>query len=170
MSKLSRPATFKTRLMVANSTFMSILVYLIPVWGSAEKYLIKALQVMQNMAALCVTRLGYFTSTSVLLKQCNWLSISQLVTYHTALQVYRVRSNKHPVYMHEKYSRSFPYKTRVAAQQQIRLGAQGMASRSFICRSVKTWNSIPQEIRAIEKFSKFKKELKTWIQANISID
>ena len=43
LRKLSVNATFKTRLMAANGAFMSILTYLIPLWGGTEAYLVKAL-------------------------------------------------------------------------------------------------------------------------------
>jgi hypothetical protein len=50
--KVCARAPLPTRLMVANGIFMSKLCYLIQLWGSADKYLIKALQVLQNKAAI----------------------------------------------------------------------------------------------------------------------
>ena len=91
LSKVSRFASFKSRLMIANSIFNSTLTYMIAIWGGTDKYVIWALQVMQNKAARCVTRLHWFTSTKKLLLQCNWLSVRQLSTYHTALQVYKTK-------------------------------------------------------------------------------
>ena len=41
-------ADFRTRRMIANGIFMSKLVYIIPVWGGCEKFLIRGLQVVQN--------------------------------------------------------------------------------------------------------------------------
>ena len=67
---------------------MSIIVYVIAVWGGTEGFIIKAVQVMQNRAARCITKLGWFTPTKKLLTQCNWLRINKLFFYHTALQVY----------------------------------------------------------------------------------
>ena len=46
ISKLAVNATFKTRLMAANGAFMSLLLYLIPLWGGTEGYLLKGLQVL----------------------------------------------------------------------------------------------------------------------------
>ena len=56
LKKISRNGTFKTRLMVANSCFLSILSYMIVVWGGTEDFVIKAVQIMQNKAARCVTK------------------------------------------------------------------------------------------------------------------
>ena len=43
LKKISRVADFKTRKMLADGLFMSKLIYLIPLWGGCEKFLIKAL-------------------------------------------------------------------------------------------------------------------------------
>ena len=71
LKKLSVKASFKTRLMVANATIMSIMVYMIPVWGGTEESIIKAAQVIQNRVARIVTKLSWFTPHRILLKQTN---------------------------------------------------------------------------------------------------
>ena len=96
LSKLCNIANFKTRKMVADGLFMSKLVYLIPLWGGCESYLIRALQIVQNKAARCVTRRGKYTSTRNLLTECGWLSVNQLVFFHTVLLLFKVRKNKKP--------------------------------------------------------------------------
>ena len=85
-------ASFKTRLMVANATIMSTMSYMLPVWGGTEDYIIQAAQVIQNRAARTVTKLDWFTPQRILLQQTNWLSIRQLIHYHTLLQVWRTRA------------------------------------------------------------------------------
>ena len=52
--KFAGTGTFNTRLMVANGVVMSKLVYLITVWGGAQKYLLNSLQVQQLRAARSV--------------------------------------------------------------------------------------------------------------------
>ena len=110
ISKLSVSASFKTRLKVANAIFNSILIYMIPVWGGTEEYVIQALQVMQNKVARSVTKLPWDTPTQKLLLQCNWLSVKQLTTYHTLLQVYKIRQTGEPKYIMDKFSNAFPTK------------------------------------------------------------
>ena len=67
LKQMSKVADFKTRKMLANGLFMSKLIYLIPLWGGCEKFLIKALQIVQNKAARTVTKLGMFTPIRTLL-------------------------------------------------------------------------------------------------------
>ena len=114
VSKLSVNTSFKTRLMAANGAFMSVLIYLIPLWGGTEQYLLKGLQVLQNRAAMCVTKLSWFTPTRQLLSQCTWMSVCQLIQYHSILQTHKVLKTKTPLYLSSKLVTDHPYQTRQA--------------------------------------------------------
>ena len=168
LRKLSINATFKTRLMVANSCFMSIIIYMVSVWGGTEDYIVRAVQVMQNKAARCVTKQSWFTPTKRLLLQCNWLSIKQLIFFHTALQVWRVKASKCPVYIESKLQLC---KTRSSAQGNLLVPVveRSSSSKSFMVRSAVTWNQIPAEIRSCKSLETFKRNLKQWIKANVEI-
>ena len=97
-------APFVTRLLVANGIFMSKLCYLIQLWGGAEGYLLRSLQVIQNRAARVVTRLTWFTPTRTLLKKCKWLSVKQLVFYQRVVAVHKIVKTKSSLYLHQKMS------------------------------------------------------------------
>ena len=68
LKRVSRNASYLTRLMVGNACFMSIIVYMIPVWGGTDGFIVRAVQVIQNRAARCITKLGWFTPTEKLLQ------------------------------------------------------------------------------------------------------
>ena len=168
LKKLAVNANFKTRLMVANSCFMSIIIYMVSVWGGTEDYIVKAVQVMQNKAARSVTKQSWFTPTKRLLLQCNWLSIKQLIFFHTALQVWRVITSKCPVYIETKLKLS---RTRSSAQGNLLVPVveKSFSSKSFMVRSAVIWNQIPAEIRSCKSLETFKRNLKQWIKANVEI-
>ena len=168
LKKLAVNANFKTRLMVANSCFMSIIIYMVSVWGGTEDYIVKAVQVMQNKAARCVTKQSWFTPIKRLLLQCNWLSIKQLIFFHTALQVWRVNASKCPVYIETKLQLS---RTRSSAQGNLLVPVvdNSVSSKSFMVRSAVTWKQIPAEIRSCKRLETFKKNLKQLIKANVEI-
>ena len=172
LQKVSIFATFKTRLSAANGAFMSVLAYLIPVWGGCEGYLVKALQVLQNRGARQVTKLSWFTPTRKLLHQCNWLSITQLIFYHSTLTVFRSVRNKEPLYLSQNLNTVHPFPTRLAAGGGIRLdGNHGeLVNKSFLIRAAKQFNSIPPSIRMSRSLPSFKQQLKLWIKTNISPD
>ena len=169
LKKLSVNASFKTRLMVANATIMSTFSYMLPVWGGTEEYIIKASQVIQNRAARTVTKLSWFTPQRILLQQTNWLSIRQLIYYHTILQVWRTRFHGKPRYIEMKINRGFNYRTRgVAAGTytadgflQIPETKKALAKKGMMVRGPTLWNAMPRELRVFTGgLAKFKKELK----------
>ena len=172
LQKISIHATFKTRLTSANGVFMSVLAYLIPLWGGCEGYLVKALQVLQNRAARQVTKLSWFTPSRRLLKQCGWLSIRQLIFYQSALTVFRAVKTKEPLYLSEHLITVHPYPTRLAAGGGLRVDGLhgGLASKSFLVRVAKEFNTIPSDIRLSRSIPSFKKQLKKWTKDNSPLD
>ena len=168
LKRIAANASFKTRLMVANSCFLPIITYMISVWGGTERYIVKMVQVMQNKAARCVTKQSWFTPTRTLLKQCNWLSIEQLIVFHTALQVWSIRSNRCPAYIDSRFQLS---RTRSSAQGNLEVPAAqtSIATKSFMVRAALVWNQIPIEIRQGKSEETFKRKLKQWVRMNIEV-
>ena len=160
--------------MIADGIFMSKLIYLMPLWGGCEKYLLQSLQVIQNKAARVVTKLVYDTPTEKLLNQCNWLSVNQLMVFHSLILVFKTLQNKSPIYLYDRIVGSFhySYKTRFSKENKAgpRFAAKHQISnRSFQWRATSQWNMLPKEIQKIEKLPKFKKSLKLWIKINIQL-
>ena len=172
LGKISSISTFKTRKMIANGIVMSLLVYLIHLWGGAADYLITFLQVLQNRAARLVTKLGWFTPTKVLLTQCGWLSVRQLVEYHSLLLVYKIRSEGKPVYLKQKLCNQFSYNTRLSRTNGIKLAGpikSELHKQSFIPRASNSWNKLPGSLRVTSKTNVFKGKLKSWVKENVPI-
>ena len=129
--------------MIANGIVMSKLVYLIQWWGGCSSYLIDYLQILQNRAARLVTRNGWHTPTDKMLRQCGWLSVRQLVLYHSLILVFKIRQEAKPEYFREDFSAAFPYRTRLATSMGVRRGDQSTHSASqssFVPRSSASWN------------------------------
>ena len=169
---VSRVSSFKNRKLIAEGIFMSKLTYLIPLWGGCCKYLLKALQVIQNRAARTVTRLGWDTATKDLLRQCGWLSVHQLAFYHSVLLVYKVVQNKSPQYLASMFDTPYQYPTRQADSGIIKhVGAPGseLVRKSFRWRASEEYNLLPAEIRTSSKLLDFKKSAKKWIMENVEI-
>ena len=101
----------------------------------------------------------------LLLQQCNWLSIRQLIFYHTVLHVWRVKSSELPI--HGKLQSAF---TRSAVEGTLRVPQfeRSVSGKSFMVRAALMWNTIPPSLRAMKQT--FKKNLKHWIKQNIEID
>ena len=172
LSKVSQTADFKTRKMIGNAIVMSRIVYVIQLYGTAADYLINSLQVLQNKAARIITKLGWGTRTSVLLKQLGWLSINQLIVYHSLILVFKFNQNKKPAYLHGKFKKNFSYRTRQATGNCIQVSETPGGDKTktaFVHNSTILWNSLPLNLRKTQKLLKFKMELKKWIMTNVAI-
>ena len=175
LGKMAKVAPFKTRKMLANGMVMSSLIYLIQVWGGSSLFLIKILQVLQNRAARIVTKSGWLTSTKSLLDQCGWLSVKQLVEYHSLLLVYKIKSEGKPAYLFTKLSQPFTSSTRFSAgnisENKIKetRNDNELHKSSFIPRTISSWNSIPSNVRLSPDLKTFKVRVKVWIRNNIDL-
>ena len=151
---------------------MSVFTYMIAVWGGTEGYIIRAAQVLQNKAARIVTKLGWFTSQRVLLQQTNWLSINQMIFYHTILHVWRARKDRRPEYLSEMFSSDYAHQTRVVTAGNLRVPEMetSLAKRGIRVRGATMWNSLPTVLKGYTgKLLGFKKELKAWVRKNIEM-
>ena len=171
---MSKVSDFKTRKMLANGLFMSKLVYLMPLWGGCEQFLIRSLQTMQNKAVRVVSSRSIYTPTKTLLKECGWLSVVQLIFFHSVLLLFKVRRAKSPSYLYEMCSSDVRYDTRLDRTGKLSVNADyvpesGLNLKSFRWRSVTYWNRLPVELRQIENVATFKSKLKNWIQENIEV-
>ena len=171
---ISGVASFKVRLMIANGIFCSKLIFQISLWGGTEDYLLQALQVVQNKAARFVARRGKYTPVADLLTQCGWLSVKQLVFYHSVILIYKTILTTFPKYIYSKLSTQFPYNTRLAESDSVRMGSEfksklELTEKSFMNRATVSYNKLPPELRKIPKLETFKEKLKVWVLENVKI-
>ena len=150
---------------------MSKLSYLIQLWGGTSEGLLTALQVNQNKVMRLVTRCSWYTPVRVLLRQCNWLSVRQLVSYHTALLTHRIVVTGKPAYHYHKLcSSSHDHNTRstVKFSEQFK-GKTALTLNSFFYRGAKIYNRLPAELTQMNNLCSFKRKLKLWILRNVNM-
>ena len=172
LAKLGINATNQTRLLAANGVFMSSLSYLIPAWGGTESYLLDSLQILQNRAARIVTRRNIYTTLTELLQICDWLSVRQLVVYHTVSLTRKIIKTGKPVYLAKRLSSDFLRQTRQSTMGNLKAAPmpnRQLTERGFLYRAPQTFNQIPAEIRSLQSDYIFKKKLKIWVSQNIPI-
>ena len=173
LSKISAYSSFKTRKTIANGVVMSYLTYLIQLYGGCSEYLLTGLQVQQNKAARLVTRLGWGTPTRALLLQCGWLSVRQMVVYHSLLLLFKSKQTGKPEYIYSKINNKFTRVTRLATFGGIkddRRFESSLAQSSFIPRTVKLWNEkLPETLRVEKSLTNFQGKLKIWVKNDVEI-
>jgi hypothetical protein len=189
LSKISKLTSFKTRKTIASGIFMSKLIYLMPLWSGCEDYLVKCLQVVQNKAARTVANLNIFTPTRTLMKVCGWMSVRQLLAYHSLVLLQKTLVSQTPVYLYKKLTvgGDFSYKTRQAATcppgfsftvthptdsgavRQESGAKKGISKQGWCWKSVQLYNTLPPDLRLERKLPNFKKRLKEWIGMNVAL-
>ena len=135
-------------------------------------YLLDYLQVLQNRAARAVTRNGWRTPRHYLLLQCGWLSVHQLVIYHSLVLVFQIKQKERPRYFRNHFSAGFPYRTRLATSEGIRRREHcqhKVTQESFVQRSSSSWNMLPVSVRNARTHQQFKNRLKSWIRDNVPL-
>ena len=121
--KKLKQAYFKSKLSVATGVIQSKIQYLLPLYGGAPEYLMKALQVQQLKAARFVCGYSsFYWSTHKLLKTCGWLSIRQQEYYSSTLLAHKIVSTSLPLNLWSEIVQPHTVRTRAATQGNIRFG------------------------------------------------
>ena len=123
---------------------------------------IRDLQILQNKAAQLVTHSPPRAIRNPMYDDLDWLTVNQLVRYHTLLAVFRIRMSGEPEYFASDLCKD-NRNGRVIVQNTN----STLARKSFKIRGVCQWNALPAYIRNLDKIGAFKKEMKTWIKQNV---
>ena len=148
---------------VVNGIFTSTLVYCLPLFGGCDRKDVNCLQVMQNKAAQIVTKAPLRTHRSQMFDKLEWMTVNQLIAYHTVMAVFRIRDSGHPEYLASILKRESRMGKILLPRYQLEL-----ADKSFSVRGARLWNLLPDRMRNMDKISTFKIELKKWTMENIS--
>ena len=154
---------YHLRKRITEGMFTSVLVYCLPVFGGCDKCEMEALQVMQNKAARLVTHAQLRTSRTEIFSQVGWLTVNQLVFYHSALSTFRIRQAKEPEYLSSVMAKDNRADRIIVPNTNLTL-----AKNSYCYRAASQWNSLPEHIRRNTRIGQFKSQLKKWILQNIA--
>ena len=162
LNKLKFLVPYKTRNTIVIGIFNSILIYCLPLYGGCNKGHIKDLQVLQNKAGQIVAHKPPHTNRNSLYDQLGWFTVTQLIIYHTALLIFKIRKSAEPEYLAKILGKDG--RTGKIMIQNIRIG---LVQDSFCFRGSASWNSLPESLRKMEKIGPFKTALKDWVLKNI---
>ena len=162
LSSLKYIVPFRTRNTITMGMFNSILVYCLPLYGGCTATQLHSIQVLQNKAAQVVTHLPPRTSRSILYDRVKWLTVNQLISYHTLITVFKIRRNREPEYLAELLNNDNRLGRIIIPNTDL-----GLARKSFVWRGSSAWNSLPQELRECSRIGQFKPGVKKWVKTNI---
>ena len=138
--------------------FNSVLSYCLPLFGGCDIGEIQDLQVLQNKAAQLVTKSPPRSPRHPMYDRLGWLTVYQLVLYHTVLAVYRVRLTGEPEYLAKSLCNDNRNGNIIIRNTRLTL-----LQKSFKFRGACNWNDLPQSIRNIPTIGTFKSALRSWI-------
>ena len=104
----------------------------------------------------------------------GWLSIRQLIFFHTVFQAHKTIVSGKPASLHDSISTQYPYRTRNAATGRIRFGEgfrgdSSLVDASFKHRAVHWYNEVPVDVYR-GKLETVKHKLRQWVKKNVAID
>ena len=163
LSKLRRVMNKSSKLVIVQGMFQSVLCYCLPLFGGCSKLELNSLQVLQNSAVRIALNLPPRAHRNYMYDMVGWLTVKQLVAYHTCLAVYRIRKSQQPEHLatlllNENYRGNI-----IVKNVQLELYRS-----SFIFRGSVLWNNLPGHLRQETNERAFKKNLSKWIKENIS--
>ena len=154
---------YGTLKIVCEGWFMSVLAYCLPLYGGCENGSLKDLQIIQNKIARLVTKSHIRTNRSEIYDAMKWLTVQQLIVYHTLLAVFRIRLTGEPEFL-----ASVLLRDNFRGKIIIPMSNLTLYRKSFTYRGICYWNSLPETMRSLNNIVKFKKEVKEWILINVT--
>ena len=162
LERLKYVMTKSTKNNIVQGVFNSVLCYCIQLFGGCNSSELHQLQVQQNRAAKCVLRLPPGSSRSFIFEKLGWMSVQQLIAYHTLITIFRIRHNREPEYLADFLTRDNIYGNIIVQNSNLSL-----YRNSFTYRGSVLWNRLPKDMRKKVKIGIFKKEVKSWIKKNV---
>ena len=133
-------------------------------YGLPEAQL-KRLQLVHNAAARVVVKKRKFDHISEDLKDLHWLPVKSRIEFKILLLTWKALNDQAPVYLKEllKYKED-KHDSRVKNTLFVpKTKLVTCGDRAFSTAAPVLWNSLPNQLRNIDKVSSFKKQLKTYL-------
>ena len=141
---ISGQVPIKSKIILANSLIMSKLVYGIALWGGTYEFNVKKLQAVVNKTARWASNSSRRTKTTVLMERCGWLTVRELIKYHTVLTLWKVLWFRIPLQLHKRVNLDADF---IVHMQEPRLQT---CKLGFLWRATSNWNSLSLETRSMK--------------------
>ena len=162
MYKIRSLVPFATLKTICEGWFNSVMLYCLPLFGGCHEGELDDLQIVQNQLARLVTFSDSRDHRHIMFNKLKWMTVRQLICYHTLLTVFRVRHSKEPEHLASKLLDDNRNGKIIIPHSNLTL-----YQKSFIYRGILTWNSLPDKLRCLQDLRKFKIETKEWIFENV---
>ena len=181
LKRISKVSSFKTRLEVCTALVISKILYVLPLCGGAPEFMLTAVQRKLNEAMRVVTRRRWevlgrrLTSTADLLRQCGYLSVRQMVHYHSVALVKKVLLHRAPVHLYDVVCRALAsgvrhhYPTSTAGTRVVAPARLAAANTSWRWRATAQYAALPEWLKREESLPAFLAGLRQHTLAHVEI-
>ena len=143
-----------TLLNVINALVFSKLYYCSSVWSLTTKRNINKLQNVLNFAARIITRSQKFDHIKPVHIELKWLSVESMLIYRDCILVFKSLRGLAPDYPAKKFKKRSEIhnkETRNKNKMDIPGYRTAADQRTFYCRAVSLWNSLPERLTELTK-------------------
>ena len=159
-----------SRTIVINALVNSLFTYCSTVWGSSSKTNINDLQKIQNFAAKVAVGNGKkFDHATPFIKKLEWLTVGQQIKYRDLLYIFKVLKGCTP-----KWLLNLSYVSQMSNRESRQsenlhkpLTRTKLADKAFSVRGPSIWNSLPNDIKHLQRFSLFKRAVKSYVKEHM---
>ena len=181
LRSIAKVSNFKTRLSVCSSLVISRILYMLPLYGGAPEYMLEAIQKKQTEAMRIITKRKWsvrgrkLTSNKELLRQCNYLSVRQMIYFFSVATVHKTLANETPEYLHNVLCQALSsgvrhrYPTRAGSRRVVEEARLKVASSSFRWRASKQYAELPTDLKTAQSIQSFLSGLKKHTIDNIDV-
>ena len=130
-------------------------------WGpNCSKKLIRQTQTLQSQAARWALGVNWRASTEKSLREVKWLSVNQLIGYHSLLLLWKSVRGVSLLERNVNWAVS-----RTQGRDRIMQEPYKMEFKRKTWRptAIALWNKLPEKLRTETRLSHFKGGLRTWI-------
>ena len=99
ITKLENCTSKKIKLQIVNTLLLSRINYMICIWGNSTETFNNKIQVLLNKASRFINNSNRYTKTTLLMENCNWLSVKEMTTYFSTLQMWKTLKLNVPQYL-----------------------------------------------------------------------
>ena len=142
---------------------LSVLDYSNSIYYGIDQELFNKLQLVQNTAARLIFNSRKFDSASELCLRLHWLPAQERIVFKVLLFVFKCLHDLVPQYLSNLIipacSERNPY-------DLVPKALTSFGDRAFSIAGPRAWNTLPAEIRSLDKINDFKKALKTYLFNN----
>ena len=156
-----------TRLALYYSHFHSHMTYMISLWGYGNKTQLQQLQIMQNKVIRNLFWQEYhrgIVNTASIYRMNNILQVEQLIKYDSNLMIYKIKNNYIRNNMELRtFEHQHSYHTRNRTNFILPNTRLDILRNSMFARGLSEYNSLPQDVKDMQRVQDFKRNMKNMI-------